>query len=74
MPCRIAVHVIEARALPVMDRATSSTDAYVVVKLPGTEATSTTACVRKSLNPRWDETVCQRMMSDDGCVVEGSMV
>ena len=31
MPCRLLVTIKEARALPVMDKASESTDAYVEV-------------------------------------------
>lgn len=68
MPCRINVRVVEARDLPVMDRATSSTDAYVVVKLPGADTAWSSSVCRKSLDPRWNESV-SRNIPDDQCVL-----
>ena len=37
MPSIIIVHVYEARDLPVMDKSSKLTDAYVVVEVPGDE-------------------------------------
>ena len=52
MPAIIRVKVIDARDLPVMDRASDLTDAFVELRL-GTALFKTDVC-RKSLNPQWD--------------------
>ena len=46
-----------------MDRATSSTDAYVVVRFPN-DTTWTSQVARKSLDPEWDETVIRNIGDD----------
>ena len=52
MPAIIKVKVIDARDLPVMDRASDLTDAFVELRL-GNTLYKTDVC-RKSLNPHWD--------------------
>ncbi|XP_014661687.1 PREDICTED: C2 domain-containing protein 5-like [Priapulus caudatus] len=52
MPGKLKVKVIEGRNLPVMDRASDLTDAFVEVKFGNT--TYKTEVFRKSLNPKWD--------------------
>ncbi|CAG5134399.1 unnamed protein product, partial [Candidula unifasciata] len=52
MPGRVKVRILSARDLPVMDRASELTDAFVEVKF-GTEIFKTEVC-KKSLNPQWN--------------------
>ncbi|KAG0266778.1 hypothetical protein DFQ27_009447 [Actinomortierella ambigua] len=54
MPCILKIKVIGARDLPVMDKASELTDAYVEVRFADFEAQRTTVC-RKTLNPTWNE-------------------
>lgn len=54
MPCRLRVKVREARGLPVMDKASESTDAYVEVKFASLPPQRTRMCP-KSLNPDWSQ-------------------
>ncbi|KAG0293774.1 hypothetical protein BGZ98_002044 [Dissophora globulifera] len=54
MPCILKIRVIGARDLPVMDKASDLTDAYVEVRFSDFEAQRTTVC-RKTLNPVWNE-------------------
>ncbi|KDO21387.1 hypothetical protein SPRG_13700 [Saprolegnia parasitica CBS 223.65] len=53
MPCTIKIRLVEARGLPVADRATKVADAYVDITFASFEARSSVS--RKSLTPRWDE-------------------
>jgi Ca2+-dependent lipid-binding protein len=53
MPCRLRVKIYEARDLPVMDRKTNLTDAYVEVQFD--EKSEKTDVVRHSLNPVWNK-------------------
>lgn len=52
MPGKVKVKVISGRNLPVMDRSSDTTDAYVELKL-GSTTFKTDVC-RKSLNPHWN--------------------
>ena len=52
-PSIVKIRVVEARHLPVMDRATGSTDGFVVVKFAGRE--EQTSVKRKTMQPKWDE-------------------
>ncbi|XP_068082905.1 C2 domain-containing protein 5 [Anabrus simplex] len=52
MPGKVKVKIIAGRNLPVMDRSSDTTDAYVEIKLGNT--TFKTDVCRKSLNPTWD--------------------
>ena len=52
MPAIIRVKVIDGRDLPIMDRASDLTDAFVELRL-GNTLYKTDVC-RKSLNPQWD--------------------
>lgn len=52
MPGKVKVKVLEGRNLPVMDRSSDTTDAFVEIKL-GTVTYKTDVC-RKTLNPRWN--------------------
>lgn len=54
MPCILKIRVVGARDLPVMDKASDLTDAYVEVRFADFEAQRTTVC-RKTLNPVWNE-------------------
>ncbi|KAG0238402.1 hypothetical protein BGW42_005635 [Actinomortierella wolfii] len=54
MPCILKIKVIGARDLPVMDKASELTDAYVEVRFADFEAQRTPVC-RKTLNPTWNE-------------------
>ncbi|KFB42167.1 AGAP001475-PA-like protein [Anopheles sinensis] len=52
MPGKVKVKVLEGRNLPVMDRSSDTTDAFVEIKL-GNVTYKTDVC-RKTLNPRWN--------------------
>ncbi|BFZ15978.1 hypothetical protein BsWGS_19017 [Bradybaena similaris] len=52
MPGRVKVRILSARDLPVMDRASELTDAFVEVRF-GSEIYKTEVC-KKSLNPQWN--------------------
>ncbi|PVD33850.1 hypothetical protein C0Q70_05111 [Pomacea canaliculata] len=52
MPGRLKVRLLGARDLPVMDRASDLTDAFVEVRFDG-EMFKTEVC-KKSLNPQWN--------------------
>jgi len=52
MPGKIKVRVLGARHLPVMDRASELTDAFVEIKFGN--QTQKTEVIRKSLNPQWN--------------------
>ncbi|KAI8930309.1 hypothetical protein BC831DRAFT_502422 [Entophlyctis helioformis] len=54
MPCILKVRVIAARNLPIMDRTTDLTDAFVEVKFADFETFRTQIC-RRTLNPSWNE-------------------
>ncbi|XP_014282647.1 C2 domain-containing protein 5 isoform X3 [Halyomorpha halys] len=52
MPGKLKVKIIAGRNLPVMDRSSDTTDAFVEIKL-GTVTYKTDVC-RKTLNPQWN--------------------
>lgn len=52
MPGKVKVKILAGRNLPVMDRSSDTTDAYVEIKLGNT--TYKTEVYRKSLNPQWN--------------------
>ncbi|KAK3887377.1 hypothetical protein Pmani_012068 [Petrolisthes manimaculis] len=52
MPGKVKVRILAGRNLPVMDRSSDTTDAYVEVKLAS--VTFKTEVFRKSLNPQWN--------------------
>lgn len=52
MPGKVKVKILAGRNLPVMDRSSDTTDAYVEIKLGG--ITQKTEVFRKSLNPHWN--------------------
>lgn len=52
MPGKVKIKIISGRNLPVMDRSSDTTDAYVEIKL-GNTSYKTDVC-RKSLNPLWN--------------------
>nr|CAD7259952.1 unnamed protein product [Timema shepardi] len=52
MPGKVKVKIVAGRNLPVMDRSSDNTDAYVEIKLGNT--TFKTDVCRKSLNPQWN--------------------
>lgn len=52
MPGKVKVKIMSGRNLPVMDRSSDTTDAYVEIKL-GSTTFKTDVC-RKSLNPNWN--------------------
>ncbi|OZJ02721.1 hypothetical protein BZG36_05105 [Bifiguratus adelaidae] len=54
MPCVLKVKINAARDLPVMDRSSELTDAYVEVKFGDFEP-QRTGIARKTLNPVWNE-------------------
>ncbi|KAJ1468197.1 C2 domain-containing protein [Baffinella frigidus] len=56
MPTRVFINIIQARSLPVMDRATGLCDAYVKPVLKGVNfEPKETQISRKTLNPVWNE-------------------
>jgi hypothetical protein len=52
MPGKVKVKILAARNLPVMDRGSDTTDAYVEIKL--SSVIHKTDVCRKSLNPTWN--------------------
>ncbi|XP_046438599.1 C2 domain-containing protein 5-like isoform X2 [Daphnia pulex] len=52
MPGKVKVKILAGRNLPVMDRSSDTTDAYVEIKLGS--ITQKTDVFRKSLNPQWN--------------------
>lgn len=52
MPGKVKVKILSGRNLPVMDRSSDTTDAYVEIKF-GSITHKTDVC-RKSLNPQWN--------------------
>lgn len=52
MPGKVKVKIMSGRNLPVMDRSSDTTDAYVEIKLGNT--TYKTDVCRKSLHPTWN--------------------
>ena len=52
MPGKVKVKILAGRNLPVMDRSSDTTDAYVEIKLGS--ITHKTDVFRKSLNPQWN--------------------
>ncbi|KAE9026024.1 hypothetical protein PR003_g11286 [Phytophthora rubi] len=53
MPCTIKIRLVEARDMPVVDRAAKLADAYVGITFASFEAKSSVS--KKTLNPKWDE-------------------
>ncbi|KAJ4461281.1 hypothetical protein PAPYR_2317 [Paratrimastix pyriformis] len=68
MPAKLKVRVIEARNLPVMDRASNSTDAYVQVRF-GNTLIMETPCIRRTLFPFWGAD-CRVEVPDDALLQE----
>ncbi|KAJ3333792.1 hypothetical protein HDU76_003606 [Blyttiomyces sp. JEL0837] len=54
MPCILKVRVVSARNLPIMDRTTELTDAFVEVRFSDYDSVRTQIC-RRTLNPVWNE-------------------
>ncbi|KAJ3090649.1 hypothetical protein HK102_003097 [Quaeritorhiza haematococci] len=54
MPCILKVRIVAARNLPVMDRATELTDAFVEMHFANKETQRTQIC-KRTLNPVWNE-------------------
>lgn len=52
MPGKVGVKIKAARNLPVMDKSSETTDAFVEIKLANRE--HKTEVFRKSLNPTWN--------------------
>jgi Ca2+-dependent lipid-binding protein len=52
MPGKVKVKILAGRNLPIMDRSSETTDAYVEIKLGS--VTQKTDVYRKSLNPQWN--------------------
>uniref|UniRef100_A0A1Q3G2Q2 Putative ca2+-dependent phospholipid-binding protein n=1 Tax=Culex tarsalis TaxID=7177 RepID=A0A1Q3G2Q2_CULTA len=53
MPGKVKVKVLSGRNLPIMDRSSETTDAYVEIKLGNSVVFKTDVC-RKSLHPIWN--------------------
>ena len=69
MPRILVAHVREARGLPVMDRSTLLTDAYVEVSLG--KLVQRTSVQRKTLSPVWDDKLRFEITSDE-LLMEGA--
>jgi Ca2+-dependent lipid-binding protein len=54
MPSILKVKIINARDLPVMDRSTDLTDAFVEIRFGSLEPHRTAIC-RRTLSPVWNE-------------------
>lgn len=65
MPCRVSVRVPEARNLPVMDRQSESTDAFIEVRLGKDDEARKSEVCRHSLNPTWESADWFRFELDD---------
>jgi len=52
MPSIVKIRIDSGRNLPVMDRSTGSTDAFVEIKFAGRE--EQTDIARKTLHPKWE--------------------
>ena len=52
MPGKVKVKILAGRNLPIMDRSSETTDAYVEIKLGS--VTQKSDVYRKSLNPQWN--------------------
>lgn len=52
MPGKVKVKIISGKNLPVMDRSSDTTDAYVEIKLGNT--TYKTEVCRRTLHPQWN--------------------
>jgi len=63
MPGKVKVKVLAGRNLPVMDRSSDTSDAFVEVKLGNT--TYKTDVYRKSLNPHWNSEWFKFEMEDE---------
>jgi Ca2+-dependent lipid-binding protein len=61
MPATIKIRVVEGRDLPVMDRTSESTDAYVEVKFG--DVVQKTEIAKRTLNPVWVRLLCARALS-----------
>jgi len=72
MPGKVKVRVLAGRNLPVMDRSSDTTDAYVEVKL-GSTTYKTDVC-RKSLNPQWNSDWYKFEVSLLLCVINYSFI
>jgi Ca2+-dependent lipid-binding protein len=62
MPSKVYIHVGRARNLPIMDKASKLTDAYVQVEVAGNEQRTQTQ--RKTLDPEWNEDFCYEVTDD----------
>ena len=67
MPSTLKIRINRARGLPVMDKSTKSTDAFVEVRL-GSNIKRQTEVKKKTLNPIWD--VDMRINCTDDSVVQ----
>ncbi|KAJ1966816.1 hypothetical protein IWQ62_002231 [Dispira parvispora] len=63
MPCLLKIRIISARNLPVMDRKTELTDAYVEVRFADLDMQKTAIC-RQTLNPVWNEDFRLEVIND----------
>jgi hypothetical protein len=54
MPSILKIKILEGRDLPVMDRSSGLTDAYVEIRFADYPAQKTNVC-RRTLNPAWNE-------------------
>lgn len=69
MPTRVFVHVLKARSLPVMDRASGLCDAYVKPQLKGVVfEPAQTQIAKKTLNPVWNQDL--RCDVSDDCLLQ----
>jgi len=54
MPCILKIRLLSGRGLPIMDRASELTDAYVEIRFADLTPLRSSIC-RKTLNPVWNE-------------------
>ena len=66
MPGKLKVKIIAGRNLPVMDRSSDTTDAFVEIKL-GSTTYKTDVC-RKTLNPQWNSEWYKFEVNGTSCI------
>jgi Ca2+-dependent lipid-binding protein len=64
MPGKLRVRIIAARNLPIMDRSSESSDAFVEVRF-GNNYHDKTPVVRRSLDPEWNSVFVFEVEEDE---------
>ena len=72
MPGKVKVRILAGRNLPVMDKSSDASDAFVEVKLGGT--TYKTEVYRRSLNPYWNSEWFRFEIDDEELQVESLQI